>query len=692
MGNQNSHKNEKIISEIENIKELNRKLKEYLDEDKISYNYITELRKDNLRVINRNQHFTEKSQMKFITATRTIVECSLEAFSILISGGINHEVNSTLYKATTIPKLFEGSNMNNNVQGNEILEYHCSLIMDWIGKIYTADAEIKYQNWEPDDNVNRTVQRDAKNNSLSKIEFSSIAREDESELSDLSVNKDELIIEKASKHKRASSKKKTNEIAKNSGNKVKQPKSRSRSLSKHSASEDEAAAARRLNMIRMRTIAKKQTRVKNVKSKPDGKIEIENPHIAMKNTLEIDNNINLKTVGLNNKKNLITNNINLTKTKEKTEFDAKTVNSILNIMNKFTMQDNEKVTTDKVKTENIIPSKHKDTEEKKSNAKNFITFGDSNFISKSKSKFQSNKEQSRIKKPEEIKNLDESDEEMKIQKGAKIYINKSKSKIKFEINNKNKEENKKLHPNYSKEKENLRNPKQTQTRINLKSEKENLDNYEKTLAYNYRTNKRTNNFKLNLKKSPTRIYSEIEDGSKFKTRSNSHMPLKKKFSSNSRDGEEIENEHLKDFADFIMENLFGVNIQNKNEEVSNLNDFNHIKVETKKQNKINKNKRVLANELNNAKRINKKLRIDLRTLDSDYENQDEKEKDKEVENIFNKSFNKSPKDVKFLVSKNSNGNGANINLGYNTVNNSRKIIPEVENNLKKFNSNLSLKK
>jgi len=107
MGNQNSHKNEKIINEIENIKELNRKVKEYLDEDKISYNYITELRKDNLRIVNRNQHFTEKSQMKFITETRTIVECSLEAFSILISGGINHEVNSTLYKATTIPKLFE---------------------------------------------------------------------------------------------------------------------------------------------------------------------------------------------------------------------------------------------------------------------------------------------------------------------------------------------------------------------------------------------------------------------------------------------------------------------------------------------------------------------------------------------------------------------------------------------------------
>jgi len=184
----------------------------------------------------------------------------------------------------------------------------------------------------------------------------------------------------------------------------------------------------------------------------------------------------------------------------------------------------------------------------------------------------------------------------------------------------------------------------------------------------------------------------MEDVSKFKTRSNSHMPLKKKFSSNSRDGEEIENEQLKDFADFIMENLFGVNLQNKNEEDSNLNDLNQIKVENKKQNKFDKNKRGLANDLNNAKRINKKLRIDLRTLDSDYENQNEKEKEKEGDYIFNKSINKSPKDVKFLLAKNVNGNGANINLGYNTVNNTRKFLPEVENNLKKFNSNVSLKK
>jgi len=302
------------------------------------------------------------------------------------------------------------------------------MMLDWIGKIYTADAEIKYQNWEPDHNTNRTVQRDPKNNSLSKIEFSSIAKEDESELSDLSVNKDELILEKASKHKKELNKKKTNKIAKNSGNKLKRSKSRSRSLSKHSASEDEAAAARRLNMIRMRTKAKKQTRIKNVSSKPDGKNEIENPQIAKKITLDIHNNLNLNSVGLNNKNNLITNNINSIKTKEKTEFDVKTVNSILNIMNKLTIQENEKVTPDKGKIEINIPSKHKDSEEKKSNTKNFITFGESNFISKSKSKFnlQPNKEQIRIKKTEEIKKLDESDDEIKNQEGAKIYLNKSK--------------------------------------------------------------------------------------------------------------------------------------------------------------------------------------------------------------------------------------------------------------------------
>jgi hypothetical protein len=291
MGNEPSSTTQESLN---NRKLLMEHIHKFINADKTSYNYIAELRKDNIEIYKMKNSIQEKSNLRElmdINVNRNLTELNLELFSSLVNQGINHEVNSTLYKAVTIPKISESTNISNNLNAFdvELLSNQSSLLIDWIYKTFHNDRDKKdnYENWIP-------LSDKIENFPLDTLEdhYSSIIGDDDDDYSEL-MDKNDLSLENFNRNRKMSNlniKKKSN-FNNNNGN-------RNVSVPKMSTSSNAV-----------------------VGSIKDG---ISPPNSKNKNGYNKANNNKL------NKKPSTKNN----------DFDQKTVNSLLNVMNKAPGKDN----------------------------------------------------------------------------------------------------------------------------------------------------------------------------------------------------------------------------------------------------------------------------------------------------------------------------------------------------------------
>lgn len=326
MGNEQSSTTHESVN---NRKILLNDIKKFINADKTSYNYIAELRKDNIEIYKMKNSIQEKSNLRElmdINNRNSLNELNLEFFSSLVNQGINHEVNSTLYKAVTIPKISESTNISNNLNAFdvELLSNQSSLLIDWIYKTFHSDKDIKvkennynYDNWIP-------LSDKIENFPLDTLEdhYSSILGDDDDDYSEL-ITKNDLSLENFNKKGMSNLNLKKKINSNNNGN-------RNNSGPKMKSSSN-------LNNA-------KESVTSNSISPPNNKLK------------NAQNKINTNK---GNKKLSAKNN----------DFDQKTVNSLLNVMNKFPGKDstgigNRNFNNMSIKSGNPRKSSTADKEEK----------------------------------------------------------------------------------------------------------------------------------------------------------------------------------------------------------------------------------------------------------------------------------------------------------------------------------------
>ncbi len=190
MGNKNSSKS--INNNVENLKlceEIKKGICKYLKSDKSTNECLTNINNKNFNFNSIKLKKVEKSNLNENLQSNNILDFCLDITSNLINKTLNHEVNTTFYKSILINKISE------NNSDSDILNQQNNLIINWIYQTLLNDKAGKYDNWIPEINENSWLD---KLNNVSSIHANSDMNISSYQLSekDISINDKKFKIKR----------------------------------------------------------------------------------------------------------------------------------------------------------------------------------------------------------------------------------------------------------------------------------------------------------------------------------------------------------------------------------------------------------------------------------------------------------------------------------------------------------------